>query len=395
MIIQDSFDIQIIIGGKVLTIDPSTFSLSISTSIWNTYSKAFLILDDYSGVLQEYFSLITGTEIDIIINRIDDNNKILFKGIISKEDLPDVESSDNLGGTIQLELIHRLAKYQEPLSEAYDDTISNIVKQKVSTHKFKALKVDDTQPKLVWYQPLQTDVEFIEEMLLPRVTSQGSSNTPFFSFINCKDEYNFIHYKTMSQENDIKEPLFYKVQEGTFESSVSPYRISSIARRRKSFNENTDFSKLENYYIKMDDGSLEIVASSLKDFGIGSGNIPWKKDDRTLTNWKFYDKDDEIDENKGKLIYASRESLFQDEFVVNIPFNENVSIGKSIGVKFFTYNTTDDTMATETSQFSGNYIIEDLEHIWDGKLQSLGTKLVIGRKYVKLGSNYLLKGELD
>jgi hypothetical protein len=65
--------------------------------------------------------------------------------------------------------------------------------------------------------------------------------------------------------------------------------------------------------------------------------------------------------------------------------------GKNIQLNIYTPESDGEKLS---KHYSGKYLIERCEHIWDREQLRGYTSLIVGKKYVSLPSAYLLKADL-
>ena len=75
----------------------------------------------------------------------------------------------------------------------------------VRLYPFDSVDIESTFNSGLWYQPFVTNAEFINNYLLPFAYSTSAQNTPYYSFIDSNNKFNFKSFNSMFTQNPIKE----------------------------------------------------------------------------------------------------------------------------------------------------------------------------------------------
>ena len=125
MKILDYYDIEIRIDNKPVDFSVQPISFFMQDSIMDIYAKGYMELPDSIGLLQEFFATAPGGSIQIDYGTDEQVNSIRY--IIDSDKIKETRSNNDLGGNVQIPLIHEWYEEQEAKSMAYQDRISLIV----------------------------------------------------------------------------------------------------------------------------------------------------------------------------------------------------------------------------------------------------------------------------
>ena len=94
----------------------------------------------------------------------------------------------------------------------------------------------------------------------------------------------------------------------------------------------------------------------------------------------------------GRTNNTTIKGTFIEEFMSIIPFNPILTSGKKIDLEIYSITKSGENNKLSKS-FSGSYIIEECEHVWDGVGKSGYTRLLLGRKFINLPSTYQIRSK--
>lgn len=386
MIFNNRYEIDIKIDDVQLDSAPSNYAFSLHDSIYKIFPTASFKINDLGGLYNEYMSFINGSKVEITYGL--DSDFLVCPFTIIKNSIPDRSVNNSVGGYTEISLLHEYFYNQTKTSFAYKDEISSIV-DKVTNYNFSKKNIDKTLNKGYWYQPFIYDIEFIQDILLPFTYSSDSNETPFYCFIDVKNQFNFRNYKKMMDENYIEELVMYPI--GSKESlgrnaivSVYPYQ-SSLSDIKPIYNQ------LEYNFNK--EGVLVSEENPIDRFILQGGvNVPIKADLENITSKLELYSEDNKDEslknnNRGLAINTKKKIYTNDKIVVLCNLNINLTSGKKVKVEI---PFSGDNQKQEASiRYSGEYLIESSTHTWN--YRSGVTTLVLSRQAVKLPSTFRSK----
>lgn len=382
------YDITLTIADKIIEIDTKYISFMIQSSIWGIVNKGLLVINDSSGIYQEYLLTVPGTPVKITYQY--EDTRIIGDFIVDGDLIDDVATSNQIGGNIQLPLVHRWTSEQELISKAFDSNISNVIEQVAGKYNFESLNIDATENKNIWYQPLMTDIDFIQDVLMPRALSKNEKTSPMFCYVDEYNNFNLKNYQSLFKTNPIQDLDYTQKTRSDFDFSV----LQDISRKRPDYKNTFPLHKILASTIDINNGELLTIEDPISAYPspTGTQKLPIVKKDG-ITSEDFYWKGYDINSILGKRIYAQRKSISQDKFILISYFNPKIKAGSTINLKTYTIGSGDES-AESLSQYAGKYLVEETSHIWDGFAGSAITKMIVSRKYTKLTNNYVLRDNL-
>ncbi len=371
-----------------IKVPSSEISFSLIDSIHTLYSRATMTVNDRNGLYSEYLLSTVGNVLNIKFGHTDFIDDILNNNyVLSQEIMEDSnENPDRLSGPIDISFIHEWYNKQEIKSVSYQDNIKTIVQDFVEDYPFSDIKIDTISNTDTFYQALQTQGEMITKEFLPISYSTMANKTPFFAFINSKNEFKYINYNTMYGGNTADDEYILQRNEVKYNNKA----ILDIKRWSDTLPNSKEFNK--NVYTLGSDSCVEEIYLDVKDYY----PIPPAYDyvlannrDLLPTNYEFmYYGDASTDKVKGIKIDYMRKSLFKDRLMILVSFNPKLIAGKTVYLNFPLPNDSNETFS---ERFSGKYLIELSEHTWDGQSATAVSKFIVSRKYAKIPPTYTLK----
>lgn len=383
-------------NGQKVDLNPSLYSFAISDSIYSLYASGFFTLQDETGFLQEYLTTTPGQELGIEFGA--ENTNIKAPYTLISDRVEEITHPGLLNGPVEVSLLHAWFSAQQVRSTAYKDKIANVVKKLVSRFNFSGVDIDDTGNNDYWYQPLITDAKFLNDILLPYAYAVNSDNTPFYSFVTTDNIFHFKHYKSLLNQS-IASTIDYKVEMGTKKErkqSDTYKKTQEIKRYTTSLKDIWKYKNREIYSISRSDGSLIAVEDLITSHPPASNlSLPIAGDASTQTGFLYVGKEKEdpgTKENlKGWQINEGKKSMFTDRFICLLPFHPKLQSGKAIQLNIFIGSGNQTQLS---KRYSGKYIIENCDHVWNGEENQGYTKIIVGRKYVQIPNTYNLKATL-
>jgi len=230
-------------------------------------------------------------------------------------------------------------------------------------------------------------VEFIDKFLKPYAFSNSANKTPFFQFIDTKNQYNFRNFYSMLTGAN---PIELTLTPGTSLGSNN-VTILDIKRLRKGLDVTYGLRHRRIFNFDEDTGDLLEEEDYIYDYPSSIQDIPIIADSSYITGILLTeDKNTETanTENlKGFLYSSMKNANTLDRFVITLPFNPKIVSG--IPVKLIIPTSEDDSSVNLT----GIYLCEQTTHVWTG--DRMITYAVIGRKDTYIPSGlYSLKDKL-
>ena len=393
----DTYEIEIKIDGKLFEEDVNKYSFYMTDSIYDLYSECKFKINDSTGVFQEYLLDIEGFKYEVKYGYKDE--VISNNYVVADSNLSQLTNERYFSGIININLVHDYYEFQEIKSESFKDSISNIISSKVKEYnKFTSTDITPTQCNTFFIQPLLTDGKFISNILLPNAYSNNSKDSPFFAYINNKNEFNFKNYKELAGEGvKIALKLNYLNQ-----TNDKPERTTILDIKRITSG-TTVHEHLMNRLVfqqSQTDGSLIEETDGITSYPILSkptNKIPIIKNDK-LTGWTYLYNEETNDTGLkecylGQKINGMKEGLFIEKLLLTIPLQTSLNSGGLVEVTI--PSPLSESNDNNSTVWSGNYLIEKSTHVWDGENKNGYTQLLVSKKYIQVATNsYILASQL-
>lgn len=385
---REYYEITLMVNDREIELIPNAFSFSQTDSIHKLFSTGRVLLNDETGLLQEYMGADVGNRITLNYGTEEKTNENHY--IIIGNSMTNASTYKYLSGEVDIPLKHEWFNRQNRSSRSFNDRISEVIQSLLESYNFNDLDINDTQNKDFWYQANRTEAEFIKEVLRDRAFSTNTGGTPFFAYITNDNVFHLRHLQSMNQQKSIAKYVYDPSRFNTKSEEGSLYTFYDVTKWQTEVDSNTKkLRNIEIYYINKDGSLVKKETETLPNHTSGDGTqYPILNDSGNATDTlEFFFKDNDNDNTKGRINSAFRDNLFSDRFMVTAPLNPELQSGQKIEVEFLRQD--DEEGSSSSERYSGEYIIEMCTHNWD-KDRSMGeTMLVIGRGLSNLPSNYL------
>lgn len=349
--------------------DYSQLSFSLQDSIYDLYSKGSISVFDSSGLLLESRGFTDGVPLEITYGLGEEyiNNFFLIHGMEVLED----RSGLALGGRVSAKLLQNAARESTARTNVYTTRISDIVGELFNS-PFENIFIETTRDSLRGmnvYRAHMSQEEFIHRVLLPNALSTESPSSPFFCFIDSTNQFHFESYHKMSSRS----PSKILILNGTKTIDHYTQRILDfmpfsfdVQRHKKNLSYNIEG------FTDEEDPVYEEEPFSALDFG----NKPFPIFDLTPevqvvdNNFNYRS----IERVQAELLYNQRELVGADKVLVTTPLNPSLHSGLTVELDV---EYEDESVS---HAYSGIYLIERSDHVWEGTEQRGYTQLVLGTK---------------
>lgn len=389
MTLDNGIFVEFLSQGAELVYPADWVSFAISDSIHSLYSKMNLNINDKEGKIAELLLSNVGNVIEIKYGYEERPDVTVGGSFVVNQDMMGQTGEDSsiFSGPLDIYFFHEWFNQQSNISRSFQDSISNIVRRISREYNFNRVNIDRSGNFGFWYQPLISSAKFLTEILVPRSFSTQSDNTPFFCFIDVHGEFNFLSYKSMFSE-DIFNYTYWPKSVGE-DSKIDNFILSisrwsdTLQNIKKSINTTSYQIDNDGVFSKKMLNNEEFLTKSLLE------SYPVSNQIGNSLNYSldFYDYEGDEDQ-KAKEVQLLKQSLFRDQFLLLVPFNPSIKAGKTINMDLVLPTESNDTFS---SRFSGKYLVESTEHVWDGESKASVSKLVVSRKYSKIPNEYSLK----
>lgn len=386
------YNIELTLDGKILGINPSTYSFSISDSIYNVLPELKLGFKDFGGYMNEFLTFIEGSIAGITLGY--NKNQLTSNYMITGNSIQSFEGGDIFNPVTTINGIHEWYNYQEIISKAYNDRISNIIRTLANKYPlFKKKIINDTGNAGKWYQPLINDLQFIETILLPNSFSYNSKNTPFYCFVDTNNEFNFRNWNAMYQNIPDITLKFQtsNINKLSKETIMTFSYVSDTAASREALSRKV-------FYFNSLTGEIVEKNDKIQDYPNTGKKIPIKYKnqdyDFSYAMFGYVDNTDTFEKERqlGRQIYSMRNSIPMQKIFVTTRLNPDLRAGKVVNFKVEMKDTQDQIF--ESNYFSGKYLIESSNHSWNPVSQECNTQLQLSKRDVTVPFNYTNKTKL-
>jgi hypothetical protein len=375
------YDLEILINDSQVSPSPNSYAMSLRDSIYSSFPSLEIAFSDPSGNFLEYGTFWQGTPVKVNfgIASTGDLMKAEFR-VTGRDVIRSGEAVAGLSGSLKITALHKSffenrGAHEKALKEM---TVSDAVKK-----LFPSAKIEDTKGKIEAYA-FDDPYRVVREVLLPQATN--GKIRPYCFFTDLKGDTRFESIE--------------KLESGSFEATLELRKIDAqdenifdIMNSFLPFQENLG-GMMEKLHaegkIFKNDLSFEIEDKSVATDA--KYKIPVMADTRIHHDRYFHRQfNPKVDYdliNPGLYADAMRAGFFIDKAVVNIPFHPKLMAGKVVKTEISTYDASYNAVLSET--FSGNWLIEQSTHLWDGMKKQAGTSLVLCRSSLKPRSDSML-----
>jgi len=378
----------------------------VMDSVFNFYPSLEIILPDDFGFISDVMVAMEGMTFTAKIGDKTNNEFIEHKYAVQKNELIHVKNTTHLSGDVLLNLTsyHNLQDVRN--SMAWNDTISNIVKElcgqkglKLENSKIKDDYVEATDGKDVWYQINETAESCIKK-LAKRAFSQTYEKSPYLTFINANGELYFSSIDKMFKNPPINKDNPYTFS-GQEDQSYSPWAIKNVYTIQggleinyPNYNKKT-FTRDKSGVVNTGTSGDGEVSKINDHITKGSGSTFFRQDLITDTIPTDFD-DFGIYEDKDRQFYkAFVNSLFIDSTLylrleITVNFNYQAVSGKVITLKV---PSNIKEKSGGAKEYDGEWLILNSRHFYDKDLTPF-TRLVIAKSRFIIDSTNPFKNRL-
>jgi hypothetical protein len=374
--IHGNFSLRLFANDRELELTSETVSISCQSSIYSQWNKANIKFNDPTGLILESFAIEKGMPIRLEYGNEDKKLYNDCNYVIENVKVPETNSSDSITGPVEIELTNPWKYQQVQRSFSYKKRISEIVNN-LTRGNFNSVNISDTGNQDVWIQGLKTDSDFIFETLLPYAYSRNASNTPFFCFIDNNNTFHFRHFKSLIQPNPIET---YKYEDDTnILGESSQTTVKQIKKLDEGLKDIYPFLHYKEFVID-EDGNLAIEQEGkFKELSHEPlGKILVRNEINTEDNYVYFDKfkrGDQSENDKGSFINKLKDHYFTDRLLCLVPFNVENDTGKSFNLEVNSQNN-----GQLSARFSGKYVIEMANHVYDSDQLNAFSMLLLARR---------------
>jgi hypothetical protein len=375
------YDLEVLINGASVSPSANSYALSLRDSIYSAFPSLEIAFSDPSGAFLEYGTFWQGTPVKINfgIAAAGDLLKSEFR-VIDRDVVKSGETAPGLSGNLKITALHKsfFENRESPDLALKEMTVSDAVKK-----LFPLAIVEDTRGEIEAYafdDPYST----VREILLPQATN--GKIRPYCFFRTLEGSLYFESIERLEGGSPMASLELRRIDaqdENMFDimNSFLPFQESLGGMMEKLHAEG---KLLKN------DLSFEVEDKSVA--ADAKYKIPVMADTRIHHDLYFHRQfNPKVDYGlikPGLYADAMRAGFFIDKAVVNIPFHPKLTAGKTVKTEVSIYDASYNAILSET--FSGIWLIEQSDHLWDGMKKRAGTSLVLCRSSLKPRSDSML-----
>ena len=369
---DDSFSVKLSVEDGTEFFPPKEVQFVIQDSIFDWFPSIEVIYSDVTGLALEYGTFLQGVKLHLIYGEQEKPFDLKFR-TLERNVIKATGSRPQLSGVIQARGVHEsyFSDRKNPKKCYNKKPISDCIKDLFSSEK--SLEVEATQGKVNVYA--YKDPYEVAELFLDLASTGKIDKFVFFRDLEKK-----LHFCSLNH-------LLEGSQVATFElKAVLDHKDNEqlIINGFMPFNEKGDkvypFMRVSGRYLTPDMEFKQDEFSIAKD---AKDKIPFVSE-KAIENDNYFGREfnPAVEyENVNKGLAASSMKFILDKAICIVPFNAKCVAGKVVELKV-NYLTPDGS--EELSEYySGNWLIEQSFHSWEGNTQRATTRLILARKEVK------------
>ena len=377
---QNSFSLTI--GSEEISLNIKTFEISLSESIYTLCPQATFTMNDFSGIMMESRLKILGQDVAFTMSDTSATTMLPMTCVLYETNK--CNSSDGLSGIMTMKFKHT-AKFSPREAKGWANKspaevfreLMQKMNQRLNSRSRNSLRnpliriAPSTKciPYPLLFNPAYDNEEFIDKILLPIASSGDVSATPFCAFIDVTNKAHFDDISTMYEKSPIRNLVFGNDPNRsidtlvvlTLQSFSQDYNhISGILDERLVYlNENNEISS-SDVFLSNVFNPIAVMRNT------STVSLCAPKDYSDIIN-----RDEEI----AKLNYERRKGVLIDKLVISTFMDLNLCAGRTVNLDtYLNINSSE-----KAPSYSGKFLIEASEHLWDPNNMLGYTHLVLGR----------------
>ena len=385
--LEQSTSFSITTGSQEIRLNLKSFNISVSDSIYSLAPRLVMTTEDVSGIGLESRLNVLGQ--NIAFKMISGGQEINFPMTCAVYETPKADSMNGLSGTFRIEFRHT-AEFSGKESSGYENRSPSEVFEAAMAqmnNEFNSLTGNSMRlPVLntvktsrctsypLILNPNYTLKDLVDKILLPLANDGSAATSPYYGYISIENVAMFESLKDMMD----KAPSCTIV----FGHPLDDRENATVALSLNNFSQ--DYSRVygfidqslsyldENHEVRSQDISLSNVVTPL---------ALMKNSSRTnlVHPSDFYDTTDPVKE-AGINMFKNRKGLLFEKLVVLVFMDLSLCAGKTVDLDVY-LNTAD---SEKSENYSGRYVIESSEHLWDAGSMTGYTRLILGRMSMQI-----------
>jgi len=370
----------------------------IKDSIFDYFPYAELYIIDEGALFTEQRFFTDLLNLDVKFTDTKEKEKINHNFYWSEYQLNDTISPQFVTGFVQMYMLSDFKKQDKVKNKSYYGNISTVVRQIMSAYEYPSnfpdLNISTTANDDVWYQSHEYDYQFIKK-LSKYAFSVSSPNSPFFTFINAKGQFNFVDVRTLFNQRVVQN-LYYGINEEQGITALNKDRREDVIQSY-SFQTLGPATSLDTYnstYYKLNQSGKYEEDKIKLDTKLNGNRISQNKQTirkeyldnvRSIKHFGLVDNQAQEQTYKGWLNNNYIDSVtFPYRLRVDTLFNPKICAGKLVNVEFKSRFETKDYKATE---YNGQWLVLECIHSLD-KNGNASTNLTLGKSSINVSKKH-------
>ena len=308
----------------------------------------------------------------------------------SESQVNNITMTNHISGDNAFILISKYYLDDKPQSRAWNDTVINIVKDITKkdfniTDNKKLFLTSSTSGVDSWYQYNIKSRQFLESILAKNAYHQTYNKSPFYTFINCNDEFYFMTLEEMFQQAPVADYTFELSQD----IMLNPFSLKDYNVLMGGLPVNLeDYNK--NICSTSESKQNEIIVSNIQDHiykekpsykMIVDKEIQQKF--KTYVNYGLYNSKKDKENRLGNINSYFQDSMLSYRLEGVIYTNPKVITGKIINLELTSLAQKEQL----SPEFSGKWLVIKSEHHID-KDNMAFSKITLAKSCLQVNNTY-------
>ena len=370
---DNEFKVSVSIEESSESLSRKEIGFTIHDSIFSPFPDFELIYPDLSGLALEYGSFTEGIKLKTIMGTSDHLLETNWCSI-GRDAIKEAGSMPKLSGILKVCALHEsfFGKRENPKLSFVEKPVSDCVSELFSDEK--DLDVESTKGNICTYA-FEDPYEVVEDILLPAATNGKVSPYVFFRDLN-----NALHFCSIDKLLTGSAVASFELKANLSEQDEETTTVTGFLPFNEKGNKVYPFMRTTG---KLFNADQEFVAEDKSIAVDASDKIPLlaeNKIDHDVYFGRQFNPKVEYDKlNTG--LYSSSMKFILDKALCTVPFTADCVAGKVVELKIDCLDADGNDQLSEF--YSGNWLIEQSYHCWNGETSRPFTKLVLCRTSVK------------
>lgn len=346
---------------------------SIHDSIFSPFPDLELVYPDLSGLALEYGSFMQGIKIKTVLGTAE---KMLETNWCSagRDTIKEAGSAPRLSGVLKVYALHEsyFSNRENPKKSFIEQTVSDCVSDLFSGEK--DLDIEATKGKICTYA-FHDPYEVVKDILIPAATNGKISPYLFF-----RDLSGTLHFCSLEKLLTGSAVASFELKANLSEQDDESHVVTGFLPFNERAGQVYPFMRTTGKYFTADQEFTQEEKSIATEI---SDKIPFlsenKVDHYVYFGRQFNPKVEYNNINTG--LFASSMKFILDKALCTVPYCADCVAGKVVELKINALNSEGNEQLSEF--YSGNWLIEQSYHCWNGENSRPFTKLVLCRQEVK------------